>query len=78
MTGKPEPVEPSIVLQTSDFDLRAAARRLGTAFELCEFATSLTLVGLRHDHPDASERELRRLFIDRLAVERRQKWQTHG
>lgn len=60
-----------------NFDPVAAARRVMCAFELQEFATKLTMLGLRHDYPNADVHELRRLLQARLAPLRQQKWRPH-
>jgi len=41
--------------------------RLRKAFELSDFARSLFLQGLRRRFPDASEEQIRRIYLDRLS-----------
>jgi hypothetical protein len=41
-------------------------QRLRKAFELSEFARALFLRGLRHRFPEASEDEIKRIYLQRL------------
>jgi hypothetical protein len=42
-------------------------QRLAKAFELSEFAKGLFLQGLRNLHPEATEEEVRKIYLARLA-----------
>ncbi|HID77716.1 MAG TPA: hypothetical protein EYP56_17185 [Planctomycetaceae bacterium] len=42
-------------------------QRLRKAFELSEFAQALFLQGLGHRFPDATDEQLHRIYLDRLA-----------
>lgn len=43
------------------------AQRLAKAFELSDFARELFLCGLRRRYPAVSERELHRIYLERMA-----------
>ena len=55
-------------------DPQELARKLARFFQLHEVTRDLALAGLKHDHPDASPPELRRLLRKRLAFFRKRKW----
>ena len=57
-------------------DPEAAARKLMKYFELLEVSRELALAGLRHQHPEASETEIRALWHERLKRSRDEKWKN--
>ncbi len=68
MTASREPYSPP------ELDPKKVARKLAQFFALHEVTRDLALAGLKHDHPDASPLELRRLLRERLAFFRKRKW----
>jgi hypothetical protein len=57
-----------------ELDPKEVARKIAHFFELHELCRELALAGLKHEHPDASPLELRRLLRERLALFRKGKW----
>lgn len=47
------------------------AEKLRAGAELFEYACRITLAGIRHQHPEASEEELRRILEARLELAER-------
>jgi hypothetical protein len=57
-------------------ELAEAQQNLRRCFELSRVGRQLAIAGLKHDHPEASDRDLRQMF-QRLLEQRRQgKWQS--
>jgi len=59
-------------------DPQVAQKKLERYFELCELSMELALEGIKYRHPDADRKELLRLFAERLAVFRKDKWRRNG
>ncbi|NOX56516.1 MAG: hypothetical protein GXP27_19150 [Planctomycetes bacterium] len=65
-TGDPKPY-PNHRLYLQILRRMTPEERLRKAFELSDFARSLFLQGLRRRFPDASEEQIRRIYLDRLS-----------
>lgn len=55
-------------------DPKTLRRKLAQVADLHETGIGLALAGLRHDHPQASPQELRRLLREKIARFRHNKW----
>ncbi len=49
-------------------------QRLLKAFELSEFSRALFLAGLRKRFPDKTEEEIRKIYLERLALCHNRNW----
>jgi hypothetical protein len=67
MTNDPKP-RPNHKLYIQSLRAMTPEQRLRKAFELSEFSKQLFILGLRRRFPDASEKELRKILLDRLAL----------
>lgn len=77
MTAPDQPSDAPIV-QGAKVDPQVVQKKLERYFELCELSMELALEGIRYRHPEADRAELLRLFAERLAVFRKDKWQRNG
>jgi hypothetical protein len=57
-------------------ELAKAQRNLQRCFELNRVGRRLALAGFKHDHPEATDRELRQMFQRLLERRRQGKWES--
>ena len=64
--------EAALQKQIEHYRQMTGEQRLALALELHEFACDVARAGIRHQHPEADEAEIRRRLMARLELARKQ------
>lgn len=64
--------EAALQKQIEHYRQMTGEQRLALALELHEFACDVARAGIRHQHPEADEAEIRRRLMERLELARKQ------